>query len=162
MKKNRGILVWIHPDLAKAGADLLGDHIGFIGLENSAVAAQEIENEQIGDRGAIREAPCIDPGHPSVSDLPTELGNEARLADAGLTDEADRLAMPVFDLPEEIVQDRKLTLAIDKNCRTRRWRLAQSGATMGNIEQTISRYRLGFAPENERSNRLYPRIALRQ
>jgi|SRR6516164_299410 len=162
MKKNRGILVWIHPDLAKAGADLLGDHIGLVGLENSAVAAQEIENEQIGDRGAIREAPCFDPGHPSVGDLPTELGKQPRLADPGLTDEANRLAMPVFDLPEEIVQDRELALAIDEDSRARGWRLAEPRAAMGNTEQAISRYRLGFAPENERSDRLHPCVALRQ
>src|SRR6516225_2190278 len=127
MKKNRGILVWIHPDLAKAGADLLGDHIGLVGLENSAVAAQEIENEQIGDRGAIREAPCFDPGHPSVGDLPTELGKQPRLADPGLTDEANRLAMPcrrkLFKIASSLSRLTKTAVREDGDSRSpeRRW-----------------------------------------
>ena len=76
-----------------------------------------------GDRGAVGEASSFDPGHPSVGDLPAELGEEPGLADARLTDEANGLAMSVFDLPKKIVQDRELALAIDKNRRARRRRL---------------------------------------
>jgi len=72
------------------------------------------------------------------------------------------LAVPVFDLPQKIVQNRQLALAIDKNRRTRRQRLTQPGAAMGNLEQTISRDRLGLAFEDERPDLLDPSIALRQ
>jgi hypothetical protein len=71
------------------------------------------------------------------------------------------LAVPVFDLPQKIVQNRQLALAIDKDRRTRRRRFAQPGAAMGNLEQTISRDRLGLAFEDERPDRLNPSIALR-
>src|SRR5271167_727555 len=162
MEKNQPILVRIHPNLAKARADPLGDDIGGVSLENPTIAAQEVENQQIGDRGAIGEAPSFDPGHPSVGDLSAELGKEPRLADAGLADETDGLATPVFDLPKEIVQDRELALAIDKNCRTRRGRFSEPGSAMGHTEQTISRNRLDLAFENERSDRLDTRIAFRQ
>ena len=135
---------------------------GAVGFENPAIAAQQIESQQIGDRGAIGEASSLDPGRTSVGNLPAEFGEQPGLADAGLADEADGLAMPVFDLPKKIVQDRELALAIDKNRRARRWRLAQPGAAMRHPEQTISRDRLGLAFENERSDRLDPRIALRQ
>ena len=116
MEQDRAILVRIHPDLAKARANLLGDGIGGVCLDNPAVAAQQIESQQIRDRGAIGEASSFDPGRPFVSNLPPEFGEEPRLADAGLADEADGLAMPVFDLPKEIVQDRELAFAIDKDC----------------------------------------------
>jgi hypothetical protein len=54
-----------------------------------------------------------------------ELGNEAGLADAGLTDQPDRLPASVFDLPKNIAQDRELAVAIDKARRPRRYRFAQ-------------------------------------
>ena len=72
------------------------------------------------------------------------------------------MAVSVFDLPKKIVQDRELALAIDEDCRASRRRLAEPGASMGNTEQTISRDRFGLAFENERSDRLDTRIALRQ
>src|SRR5215472_6161922 len=107
MEQNRPILVRVHPDLAKARADSLDDDIGGVGLQNPTIAAQQIENQQIGDRGAIGKAPSFDPGHPSVADLAAELGKEPRLTDARLTDETDGLAVSIFDLPKEIVQDRE-------------------------------------------------------
>src|SRR5208282_459577 len=123
MEQDRSILVRIHSDFAKARTDLLGDDIGGIGLEDPAIAAQEVESQQVWDRGAVGEAPSFDPGYPSVRDLPAELGKEPRLADAGLADEADGLAVSIFDLPKKIVQDREFALAIYKDCGTRRCRL---------------------------------------
>ena len=125
MEQDRAVLVRIHPDLAKARADLFGDDIGGIGLENPAVAAQEIERQQVRDRGAVGEASSFYPGRPSVGDLPAEFGEQPGLADAGLADKADGLAMSVFDVPKNIVQDCELALAIDKNRRTRRCRFSQ-------------------------------------
>jgi hypothetical protein len=117
MEQDRPILVRIHRYRAKAGMDLLGDCIGDVRFKNSAGAAQQIERQQIGDRGAVREASSFHPSHPPVSDLPAEFGKKPRLADAGFADEPDGLSMPVFDLPEEIVQDRKFA------CRRRTWRM---------------------------------------
>src|SRR3984893_4843397 len=127
MEQDRPVLVRIHRCRAKARMDLLGDCTGGVRFENPAVAAQQIERQQIGDRGALREASSSHPSPPSVSDLPAEFGKKPRLADAGLADQADRLAMPVFDLTEKIVQDRKFALAIDKNCGTRRSGFAEPG-----------------------------------
>src|SRR6516162_1130009 len=136
MEKNRPILVRVHTDLEKARAYPRRDDIGGVGLKNPTIAAQQIQNQQIGDPSAIGEAPPFDPGHPSVGDLAADLGKEPRLTDARLTDETDGLAVSIFYLPKEIVQDRELALAIDKDCRTRRRRLAQSRPAMGNTEQT--------------------------
>ncbi len=145
MEQDRPVLVGIHPDLAQARADFVGDNIGGIGLDNPAIAAQQVEGEQVGNGGAVGEAASFDPGHASVGDLPAELGEQPGFADAGFADEADGLAMPVFDLPQKIVQDRKLALAIDKNRRARRRQLAQPGAAVRHAEQTKSRDRLGLA-----------------
>src|SRR5437660_1637684 len=121
-----------------------------------------MEDQQIGDSDAIREASSFHPGHKSVGDLQAEFGEKPRLADARLADEADRLSMAVFHLPEKIVQDRKFALAIDKNCGTRRWRLAEPRAPMGNAEQPMGRNRLCLAFEDERSDRLATCKAFRQ
>ena len=94
------------PTSLQARADFLGDRFGGVGLEDAAIAAQQVESEQIGDRGAVGKAPSFDPGRPPVGELPAEFGEQPGLADAGLADDADRLAVPVFDLPQEIVQDR--------------------------------------------------------
>ena len=162
MEQDWAVLVRIHPDLAKARADLFGDDIGGIGLENPAIAAQEIERQEVRDCGAVGEAPSFYPGRPSVGDLSAKLGEEPGLADARLTDEANGLAMSVFDLPKKIVQDRELALAIDKNRRTRRGRFPEPGPAVRHHEQTKSRDRLGLAFENERPDRLHARVALRQ
>ena len=76
MEQDGPVLVRINFDLAKACADLLGDDIGGIGLENPAVAAQEVEYQRVGDRSTIGKAPSFDPGHPPIGDMPAELGKE--------------------------------------------------------------------------------------
>ena len=128
MEKNQPILVRIHPNLAKGRADPLGDDIGGVGLENPTIAAQEVEDQQVWDRGAIGQAPSLDPGHPPVGDLTAEFAKHPRLADARLADEANGLAVPVFDLPKEIIQDRELILTINKSRHASGCRLAQPGA----------------------------------
>src|SRR5215472_4712412 len=105
MKQDRTILVRIHPDLAKAVMNLAGDDLMGVGLDNPTVAAQQVESKQVRDRSAVGETPSLYPARTPVSDLPAELGKEPRLADAGFADKADRLAMAVFDLAEEIVQN---------------------------------------------------------
>ena len=133
-----------------------------VGLENAAGAAQQVESEQVRDRSTVGKAPSLDPACSPICNLTAELGKQPRLADTGLADEADGLAPPVFDLLQKIVQNRQLALAIDKDRGTRLQRFAQPGAAMGNLEQTISRDRLGLAFEDERADRLDPSVALRQ
>src|SRR6516165_7551477 len=139
MEQDWAGLVRIHPDLAKPRMDLRGDNIGVVAFENSAVAPQQVEHQQIGDRSAIGEAPSFNPAGTTIGDLPAKLGKHARLADAGFANETDSLAVTLFDLAQEIVQNRELALAIDKDCRARRWRFAEPRAAMGNAEQSKSR-----------------------
>ena len=87
-----------------------------IGLENAAIAAQQVEQQQIRDCGAVGNAPAFDPGDASAGELPPEFGEKPRLADAGLADEADCLPLAAFDLPQEIVQNRQLALPVDESC----------------------------------------------
>jgi hypothetical protein len=162
MEQDPTVLVCVHAGLAKTGAHLLGDACGGIGLDNSTIAAEQIESEQVGHRGAVGEAPSLSPARPAVSDLPPEFGKEPGLADPGFPDEADSLAAPVLHLPQEIIQNRQLAFAIDKDRRARRGRLAQPGTAVGNREQAISRDRLGLAPEKEGSDRLDMDKAFRQ
>ena len=91
-----------------------------------------------------------------------EFSKEPRLADPGLSNNADRLAATVFDLPQKIVQDRALALAVDKNGRARRRELAEPGAAMRNTKQAISRDRFSLALYCERTDRFDTHIILRQ
>src|SRR6516162_340168 len=159
---DRAGLVRIHPDLAEADMHLVNHCIRRVGLKNAAGAAQQVENEQVRDPSTVGKAPSLNPVRTPICNLTAELGKQPGLADARLAYEAYDSAVPVFDLPQKIVQNRQLALAIDKDRRTRRQRLAQPGAAMGNLEQTISRDRLGLAFEDERPDRLDPSIALRQ
>src|SRR5208282_4673528 len=70
--------------------------------------------------------------------------------------------MSVFDLLQEIVQDRELALAVDKYCRARQRGLAEPGPAMRNTEQAISRDRLGFAFQGERAHGLDASVVLRR
>ena len=126
------------------------------------MAAQQVQDEPIGDCGAVGNAPALHPGDPSGGELLVEFDEEPRLADAGLADDADRLAAAAFDLPQKIVQNHKLAMAVDESRRVIRARLAQPGAPVGNPEQPIGHDRLFLALQGERSDGFEPRKALSQ
>jgi hypothetical protein len=67
-----------------------------------------------------------------------------------------------FSLPKKAVQDAQLSLAIDKNCRERRWRFAEPRAAVRNTDQAIRQDGLGLALEGERSDGLDTSVTLRQ
>src|SRR6266851_52941 len=99
MQQGGAILLGIHPDLSQARADFLGDCLGGVGLNDAAIAAHEIDDEQVGDCCAVRNTSTLYPGCPSPGELPAKFGKEPRLADARLADDADGLSVAVFDLP---------------------------------------------------------------
>src|SRR5262245_4332527 len=105
MEKDRTVLLGIHVQFLLRPAELLGDDLGGIGLDDPTVAAKQIEEQPVRDCGAVRNAPSLDPGDESIGEFAAEFGEEARLADAWLADDADRLAVAIFGQPQEIVQD---------------------------------------------------------
>ncbi len=106
MKQDRAVLIGFHPKLLQAGADLFGDRLGAVALDDPAIAAQQVEHQQVRDCGAVGNTPSLDPSHSSAVEVPAKFREKPRLADAGLADDADGLAATVFDLREKIVQDR--------------------------------------------------------
>jgi hypothetical protein len=82
--------------------------------EPAAIAAQQIEQQQIRDSGAVGNTPALDPGHAFAAEFLPEFGEKPRLADAGLADEVDGSPVAVFDLSQDIVQDRQVALAVDE------------------------------------------------
>ena len=120
MKKHGTVLLGVHPDLLQTRADLLDDRFGGVSLDNSAIAAQQVEEKPKRDCGAVRNTPSLDPGNASTCELPMEFGDEPGLADARLADDADRLAAAAFDLLQEIMQDGALALAVDESRRVTR------------------------------------------
>src|SRR6516165_9873399 len=119
-------------------------------------------HQQIRDRGAVGNTPAIDTGHALASELPPEFGEKPRLADAGLADNADGLPVPAFDLTQEIVQDRQVALPVDERRTSSCGGWPECGTHLRHFEQAVGGDRIGFAFENEGSDRLHPRVALRQ
>src|SRR5260370_15011935 len=134
MEKDRTVVLGVHSQLLQTQADFFRDYFGGIGLNNPAIAAKRNQKEPIRDCGAVRNTPAFDPRDATIGELPAEFGEKPRLADAGLADDADRLAVTVFDQLKEIVQDGALAIAVDKSCRVSRRRLAEPRAPMGNTE----------------------------
>ena len=103
MQQHEAILIRIDPDPLQTRANL-GDHrLRGVGLQNAAVAPQQIEHQQIRDGGAVGNTPAFDPGHALAGELPLEFGEKPRFAYAGFAKDADRLPVAAFDLPQEIV-----------------------------------------------------------
>src|ERR1700730_4348652 len=102
MEKDSSILLGVHSQLLQSQADFFGDYFGGIGLDNPAIAAKQIEEQPIRDCGTVRSTSSLDPGDSSVGELPVEFCEEPRLADAGLTDDADRWSVPVGRQLKEI------------------------------------------------------------
>src|SRR6516162_213310 len=123
MEKNRAVLVRIHPDRLEPRTNFVGNRVGCIRFANPPIAAQQIEGEQVRDLCAIGKAAALDPEDAPLANLLAKLGQESRLADTGLADDADHLAAAVFNLPQEAVQDREFALAVDKNSHASRCRL---------------------------------------
>ena len=154
MEQDGTILVGIHPDLFERPAHFPGDRFRGVGLKDPAMAAQQVEDEPIGDRGAVGDAPPLDPGNASGGELLAELDEKSGLADARLADDADRLATAAFDLPQEIAQNCKLAVTANESGWMIRTGLAQSRPPVGNPEQPVGHDRLSFALERERPDRL--------
>src|SRR6267142_1234733 len=162
MEKNGPILLWVDPDLGQTRTDLLGDCFSAVVLDDAAIAPQDVEDKQVRNGRAVGEAAAFQPGRSLSSELPTEFREEPRFADTRLADDAYRLPVTVLDLPQKVVQDRKIALAIDKSRRARHGRRAQCGARVRDLEQAKGQDLIGFALEDKGSDRLGPDIALRQ
>ncbi len=162
MQQHGAVPIGIHPNPLQTRADLFDDQLWGIGLENAAITAQQVEQQQIRDRGAVRNAPAFDPGDAFAGELPPEFGEKPRFADAGLADEADCLPLTAFDLPQEIVQDRQVALPVDENCPASGRGWPEGSARSRHVEQPVSSHRIGLAFEDKRTDRLDPSIALSQ
>src|SRR6266478_2007 len=120
MEKNRPVLLRVDPCPYQTRADLLGDGFPRVVLGDAAIAPQDIEEKEVRNGRAVGEAAPLQPGHSLGSELPAEFGEEPGLADARVTDDAYRLPVPVFDLPQKVVQDRQVGLAINESRRAGR------------------------------------------
>ena len=160
MKQNRPVLLGIQPHLAQTRTDLRRDRVGRVCLDNPAIAAQKVDDEQVRHRRTVGETPSLDPGYALSRELPVEFGKQPGLADTGLTDHADRLSLAIFDLAKKIVQNGKLVVASGEYRLVSRCRLVECGAPMRHPEQSMSQDRLGSALEDERSHRIDARVTL--
>src|SRR5262245_16894159 len=98
MKKGGTVLLRVHPDLLQTRADFLGEYLGVIGLDDPTIATQQVEQEPIRNGGAVGNTAALDPGDAPRCEAVAEFGKEPGLANAGFTDNADRLATAVFNL----------------------------------------------------------------
>ena len=120
MEQNRPILLRIHPNLTQARVEGPEHSLRDIVFGNPAITAQQIDGEEVGYRSTIREAAAFNPGHGAIAELTTELGQQPRLANPGLANEANGLAASVLYLPKKVVEGCEFALAIYKSRCARR------------------------------------------
>src|SRR5467141_3423984 len=111
MAKNRPILLRVYTGPHETRTELLGDRFTAVVLDDAAIAPQDVEDVQVWNGCAVGKAPTLQPGHSLRSELPVEFREEPRFADTRFADNAHRLPVPVFDLPQKVVQDHHVALA---------------------------------------------------
>ena len=116
MQQQRTVPVGIHPDLVQGRSQLSDDRLGVVSLADPADAAQQVEDEQIGDHRAVREAPPFYPGH-RAGETFVEFVNEPSFTDAGLSDDADELSLALLERRRQAVEHGDFALAVDKRPR---------------------------------------------
>src|SRR6516165_8796696 len=117
MEEDRAVRVRLHSHLLQTRANLRDDRVGPVRFDNPAIATQQIENERVGNSGAVKNAATFDKSRVAAGNLAAELGQEPRFADAGLADDADRPPTAVFRLVERLMQQTELVGAADEDGR---------------------------------------------
>jgi hypothetical protein len=130
IEQDRTVEVGIHADLAQTTADFIGDDIGRVGLDDSTIAAQHVQDKEVRNLGAPGEAAPLDPGEASLRELPAKLEQQPRFADAGLADHPNCATLAAFGLHQKIVEHRELAFAADKNRRSCNDRCVERGAAV--------------------------------
>ena len=113
MQQKRHVAVGFHPNLAQGRTQLFVNDLGRVGIADTAKTAQQVENQQVGNRRAVGEAPPLDPNH-RLAEPTAEFGKEPRFANAGLADNTERLAATLRDRMHQVVQHGHLAGAIDE------------------------------------------------
>src|SRR5205823_8948817 len=96
IKQQRTILIRVHPGLFQGGVQLCGYCVDRVHLGDPADATQQIEYQLVWHHRPIGEAASLNPDD-CLGHALAELVDEPRLADPGLTDEADHPAAPLTD-----------------------------------------------------------------
>src|SRR5262245_10717116 len=90
------------------------DDVGRIRLEHSETAPRNVDDRQVGNRAAVREAPSLEVGDPAALEALAELVEETRLPDPWLAQDPDHSCAPFFGTRQDLVQHRQLPLAADE------------------------------------------------
>jgi hypothetical protein len=98
------VTVRLQPDLLQAETDLVGHRRRRVPILDSAVRPHKIQDRQVRDAAAIGKAASLQVGDVPVAQAASELVQQSRLADAGLTDHPHDLAMPSLHLRERAAQ----------------------------------------------------------
>jgi hypothetical protein len=100
LEEVRPPLAGIRADPPQPRAHLLGDPLRAVGVPDPEVLAQDVEHRQIGHRPAVGRAGPLQVRDPLPAQALPELEEQPRLADAGLAEDADHLAVsPLGRLP---------------------------------------------------------------
>jgi hypothetical protein len=135
IEQQRAVGIRIATELAQPGANLLRNRGRRVVVDDLAKAAQQVEHQQIGDRGAIGDAPAFVPVDRPPGERAVKFGDQPRFADAGFADDPDRLPVPRFGLGQQLVEHGEFPLAADKNPPSQHRQLVEYVAPRQHLDQ---------------------------
>ena len=155
-------LVRVHLDFLECEAHLLDDDGRIVGLGDGAVAPQDVEDRQVRDRHAVREATPFQVGDRLAAERAAKLVDEPGLAHARLGADPDGLAVPLHDLREQLLKLRELTIPTDVLTERARRDPLQRRATRPDADQLVGGDRLVSAAHLDDAGRLDAHVARHQ
>ena len=103
---------------ANSGAHLLRHRRGVVRLSEAEDQPQQPPHGKVRDRAALREAVGLQAEHGRAEEAAAELGDEPRLADAGLADHTDDPPAPLARHLEQAAQQLQLVMPADQRSRS--------------------------------------------
>lgn len=100
-----------HPQRLEPLAHLRGDRRGRVQVRDPEVLPEDVEDGEVRDRAPVRLAAPLEIGDPEVEQGAPELEDQTRLPDAGLAEDAHRLAVSLQREREAALEELQLVAA---------------------------------------------------
>ena len=140
----------VDPQLGEPEGGLGLDLGGRVAVRDAAVGAHDVGQRDVGDGRAVGEAAPLQHGEALGGQRAAQLGDDARLAHAGLGDDAHDLAAAGGGLGHQLLKGGELALASDEASSGRRAEALQGRAPRPEPQHAVRDHGLGPAADRRR------------
>ena len=149
----------VDPQLGQAERGLGLDLGGRVAVRDAAVGAHDVGQRDVGDGRAVGEAAPLQHGEALGGQRAAQLGDDARLAHAGLADDAHDLAAAGCGLGHQLLKGGELALAADEASSGRRAEALQGRAPRPESQHAVRDHGLGPAANRDGADPLAADVA---